>query len=71
VSSRSIILVNLVNGEVLSIDVGLQFGFEGRADTAETVPGDAAEEGVLFDFVGATDATEAVFGVTDEPGRVS
>lgn len=71
VSSRSIILVNLVNGEVLSIDVGLQFGFEGRADTAETVPGDAAEEGVLFDFVGAADATEAVFGVTDEPGRVS
>lgn len=69
-SSRGIILINFIDGEVLSINVGLQFGFKGRADTAETVPGDAAEEGVLFDFVGAADATEAVFGVTDEPGHV-
>jgi hypothetical protein len=66
VSSGRILLINLINREVLSIDVGLQFGFKGSTDTAKTVPGNAAEEGMLFDFVGATNTTEAVFGVANE-----
>jgi hypothetical protein len=62
----SILLINLINREVLSINVALQFRFKRRADTTETVPGDTAEEWVLFDFVGATDAAEAVFSVAYE-----
>jgi hypothetical protein len=61
-----IVLVNLIDGEVLRIDVRLQLGLKRRADTAEAVPGYAAEEGVLFDLVGTADATEAVFSVADE-----
>ena len=61
-----IILINLINGEILRIDIRLQFGFKRRANAAEAVPGYAAEEGVLFDFVGAADAAEAVFSVADE-----
>jgi hypothetical protein len=61
-----IILVDLIDGEVLRIDVRLQLRFKRCANAAEAVPGYAAEEGVLFDFVGAADAAEAVFGVADE-----
>lgn len=62
--SRCILLVNLINREILRINVTLQLRFKRRADTAETVPGDTSEEGVLFDLVGAADAAKAVFGVT-------
>ena len=63
-------LRNLINREVLRIHIGGEFRFKGCADATETVPLNAAEEGVLFDFVGAADAAEAVFGVVDEAGGV-
>jgi hypothetical protein len=47
-------LRDLVNGEVLRVDVGLQARLEGCTDAPETVPLHAAEEGVLFDFVATT-----------------
>jgi hypothetical protein len=62
--SRCVLLVNLINREILRINVTLQLRFKRRADTAETVPGDTSEEGVLLDLVGAADAAKAVFGVT-------
>jgi hypothetical protein len=63
VRSTSILLIDFIDREVLSINIRLEFRFKGSTDTAEAVPGDAAEERVLLDFVGAADAAEAVFGV--------
>lgn len=64
-----VVLVNLIDGEVLGIDVRRQLGLEGRADAAQAVPLDAAEEGMRLDLVGAVGAAVAaktVLGVADE-----
>jgi hypothetical protein len=59
-------LRDLVNGKVLGVDVGLQLGFKGCADSAEAVPLYATEERVLLDLVTTANAAEAVLGITDE-----
>lgn len=69
--SRSVVLVNLINGEVLCVNVGLQLGLERCADAAQAVPRYASEEGVLLDFVGATNATKTMISVTDQSTIVS
>jgi hypothetical protein len=53
-------LWDLVYGEVLRIDIGLELGFKGRTNATEAVPLYATEEGVLFDLVTASNAAEAV-----------
>jgi len=50
-------LRDLVDGKVLGVDVAQKFGLEGRTNTAETVPLHAVEEGVLLEFLGATEGT--------------
>lgn len=62
-------LVDFVRGEVRDVDVGVEAGFEGGADLAEAVPGDAAEEVVALDFRGAGGSrggAEAVGGRAEE-----
>lgn len=63
---RVVLLRDLVDGEVLRVDGRGQLGLEGRADRAQRVPVDAAEEGVLLDLGGAAQVAEAVMGVADE-----
>lgn len=65
VGGAGVVLVDFVNGEILGVDVGLEFGLKRGADTAEAVPRDAAEKGVLFDFAGATKVAETMFGIAD------
>lgn len=60
-----IILRDFINGKVAHINSGLQIGFEWCTDAAELVPGDAAEEGVGFDFLGAILAVMAAKTVAD------
>lgn len=67
---RVVDLRDLVDGEVLRVDVGLQFGLEGGADFAQPVPLHAVEEGVGFEFRGAVHAADAVLVVADEAGMV-
>lgn len=62
---------DLVNGEVLGVNGGLQLGLEGSANAAELVPLNTAEEGVVFDLLGAERATETVFSVADQTKLVS
>ena len=55
--------------EIPGIEHVLELGFEGGVDGAEVVPGDAVEEGVGFDFLGAiveAGVAEAVGGVAEE-----
>lgn len=50
IGCRMIRLVDFVGWEVGDVDVGVEAGFERRADLAKAVPGDAAEEFVAFNF---------------------
>lgn len=59
-------LVDLIDGEVLRVDVGLQLRLERCPDLAESIPLHAPEEGVLLDFVRSTNTAETVFGIADE-----
>lgn len=59
-------LVDLVNGEVLRVDVGLQLRFERCPDLAESIPLHAPEEGVLLDLMRSTNTAKTVFGIADE-----
>lgn len=59
-------LVDLVDGEVLRVDVGLQLRLERCPDLAESIPLHAPEEGVLLDLVRSTNTAETVFGIADE-----
>jgi hypothetical protein len=61
-----VVLVNLVNREILSVDVGRQLGLKRRPNPTQRIPVDAAEEGVLLEFAGATETAEAVFGIADQ-----
>ena len=61
-----VVLIDLVDGEILSIDVGTEFGFKRRADAAQAIPLHTAEEWVLLDFAGAPNATQSMFGITDQ-----
>lgn len=63
-------LRDFVDGEVLRIDVALQFGFERGADLAQAVPLDTVEEGVTFDISGAIDTAKACGRVRDETGEM-
>ena len=68
-SSRVIILIDLMDREVGGVDGGFQVGLEGRVDLAQLLPDHAAEEGVLLDFRGAVFAAggaEAVVHVAEE-----
>lgn len=69
VRRRMIGLVDFIGGEIGDIDVGVEARFKGRADFAEAVPGDAAEEVVGLDLRGAVVAgggAEAVGGGAEE-----
>lgn len=65
-SGAVVVLINLIDGEVLSVDVGLQFGLEWCTNTSESIPLHATEEGVLFDLVGATNSAKAVLSIANE-----
>ena len=65
-SRAGIVLVNLVDREVLRIHVGLQLGLERRTNTAETIPGNPAEEWVLFDLIGAADAAKTMVSIANQ-----
>lgn len=66
---RVIALVDLVDGEVVGVDGGLEAGLEGGADLAQLLEDDAFEEGVRAD-VGAAElaggGAEAGCGVAEE-----
>lgn len=63
---RTIIhLRDFVDGEVLRVDRGGEFGLKGGADFAQAVPVDAVEEGVVFELRGAARVAEPVLGVAD------
>lgn len=62
---RVVGLVNLVCGEVRSVDSTRKARLERSADPAQRVKFDAAEEGVALDLVRAA-AAETVLGVDDE-----
>jgi len=66
ISSTRIVLIDLINGKVLRINVGLQLRLEWRSYAAQAMPINSAEEGMLLDFVGTTNAAEAVFGIADQ-----
>ena len=61
-----VILVDLVDREVLRINIRLQLGLERSTDTAQTVPLNSAEEGVLLDLIGTADAAKTVLSIADE-----
>jgi hypothetical protein len=65
---RVVRLVDLVGREVGRVDVGGEARLEGRADAAQAVELDAAEEGVVLNLVRAA-AAEAVLRVADQAGR--
>lgn len=70
VCSACVVLINLVNGEVLRVNVGLQLGLKRRTDAAKTIPRDTTEEGMLPDFACATNATNTMLGITDQARRI-
>ena len=68
---RIVILRDLIDREITNVGCGLEVGFERGADTAELVPGHAAEEGMGFYILGAVLAalgTEAVGYVAEHAG---
>lgn len=67
---RVVALVDLVGGEVGDVDVGVELRLEGGADLAQLIPDHAAEEGVVFDLLGAAGPAEAVGGVAEETACV-
>lgn len=67
---RVVALVDLVDGEVRDVDVGVELWLEGGADLAEVVPDHTAEERVVLDLLGAAGPAEAVGGVAQETGGV-
>lgn len=66
VSSAVVVLVDLINGEVLSVNVGLQLRLEWCTNASQTIPRDAAEERMLLDLAGSPNAAETVVGVADQ-----
>lgn len=63
---RGVDLRDLIDGEVLRVDGAGKLGLKRRTNLAKAVPVDAAEEGVLLEFCGATHVTEAVLRIADE-----
>lgn len=65
-----IFLGNLIDGEVGDVNVGSEPRFEGGADSAQLLPYNATEEGMIFNLSGTTVLasflTNAVFRVTKE-----
>jgi hypothetical protein len=57
-------LINLISREVGGVNVGGQARLERRADTAETIKLDTAEESMALDLVSTT-ATQTVLRVAD------
>lgn len=68
---RRIRLRNLVDGEILRIDVGLELGLKWSSDAAQSIPLHTAEESVLLDLVSATDAAKAILRFADEADQES
>lgn len=66
VGSAVVVLVNLVNGEVLCVDVGLKLRLKWCANASETIPRDTAEERMLLDLAGTADAAQTVVSVADQ-----
>jgi hypothetical protein len=59
-------LVNLIDGEVLRINVGLQARLKWSTDAAQAIPDDASEEGVLLDLKSTSKAAQTVISIADE-----
>ena len=66
VGGAVVVLVNLIDGEVLCINVGLELGLERCADASQAIPRDAAEKWVLPDLAGTTDAAETMVSIANE-----
>lgn len=66
VGSAVVILVDLINGEVLCVDIGLQLRLEWCADASQAIPRDATEEGMLLDLARSANTTESMISVADQ-----
>jgi hypothetical protein len=66
VGSAVVVLVNLVDGEVLGVNVGLELGLERCADASQTIPRDTAEKWMLPDLAGTTDVAETMVGIANQ-----
>jgi hypothetical protein len=66
IGSASVVLINLINREVGCIDVRVQLRLKRCPDSAQGMPVDAAEEGMLLDLASATNAAKAMFGIADQ-----
>lgn len=70
VDGTRILLRNLIDREVRHVNVRAQSWFERRADAAQLLPNDAAEEGVVLDLRCAAElaaiASDTVFCVAEE-----
>jgi hypothetical protein len=60
----SVILVDLVRGEVLRVNVGIELRLERCTNAAKLVPLYTLEEVMLPDLAGATDPTKPMFSIT-------
>lgn len=66
---RVVDLRDLVDREVLSVDIALEFGLKWSTDAAKLIPVDAVEEWVILELGGARDTTQTVLRVADEAGN--
>ena len=62
---RSVVLLDLIGGEVGDVDIGGQLRLKRRTDTAELGAEDATEEGVRFDLL-STATAQTIGRVTDQ-----
>lgn len=70
VLSRGIFLRDFVDREIRDVDVGSEAWLERSSDLAKLIPDNAAEEGVAFNLVCASDLAavlaDTMFGVAEE-----
>jgi hypothetical protein len=66
IGSAVVVLIDLIDGEVLCINVGLELGLKRCADASQTIPRDTAEKRMLPDLAGTTDAAETVVSIANE-----
>ena len=64
--SRVVDLWNLIDGEVLRVDVALQFRLKWRANLAKAIPIDTSEKIVSFELLRAIHSAKAVLGIANE-----
>jgi hypothetical protein len=66
ICSAGVVLVDFINGEIGSIDVRVQLWLERCPNPTQSMPVNAAEEGMLLDLASATNAAKAIVGIADQ-----